>query len=91
MILKIMEKSVTTTMSMINQTYLNRGKALELGLDYCLKDVPDATHVAITVYKWVDEEPEEPIPNPRFMGPPSRAFMHTGSDESHPEWEACKR
>jgi hypothetical protein len=66
--MKTVEKSITTTLDMLNSTVMGRAKALEFGLDAALKLVPDATYVTITVYKIVevDEEPAwrdaDPLP-----------------------------
>ena len=55
MTVKVVEKSLTTTMEMLNTTHLGRAKGLEMGLKYLLRDIPDAAQVTITVRKFVDE------------------------------------
>jgi len=53
---KIVEKSITTTLDMINTSRVGRAKALEKGLDWALTEVPDAELVTITVSKMVDDD-----------------------------------
>ena len=54
--MKIVEKSITTTLDMINTSRVGRAKALEKGLDWALTEVPDAELVTITVSKMVDDD-----------------------------------
>jgi len=54
---RLVSNEITTTLDMVNSTYMGRARALERGLDYALAKVPDAEFVTIRVYKWVEDEP----------------------------------